>query len=409
MSGNMSGNVRSIIPINVAEPFQGVSKPSNLSKENLEAKLFKDMRPLLLDFYLRALGVDVNSKKDEDIQHIAQLKAKLNKMSDAEFEREVRGVLYVSAYKRDSGWKVEVAVLGTHRKLEFAVEPAGKDFQLRLNKWPEDASMIQDNSPRSGWNTNPYIPWLTLPSQPRSREDLIRQMVERGLPEVYADRVLSLIENQNGYNTLYKNGLVDEKSFGLHLNLLLDKTLPWVLEELSDSYRDGRGVARMPEDARIVSFLGYVDKEFSNCKTDLCRLNLANELREAIPRPEKPGDIPQPRGGASNPHVDLALQKRLDDLGIKNDLRKLSFSRSAYDALAKYIARNTDDIEVAIAILNRVHEISGDNLRESEAQGMIKQWNFSNQNGLPNWTAIVDGIRTAIGARKILGGLNSAQ
>jgi hypothetical protein len=55
--------------------------------------------------------------------------------------------------------------------------------------------------------------------------------------------------------------------------------------------------------------------------------------------------------------------------------------------------------------LNRVHEISGDNLRESEAQGMIKQWNFSNQNGLPNWTAIVDGIQTAINARKILGGL----
>lgn len=396
----MSGNIIPIIPFNVAEPFQGVSNLSNLSKENLEAKLFKDMRPLLLDFYLRALGVDVNSKKDEDIQHIAQLKAKLNKMSDAEFEREVRGVLYVSAYKRDSGWKVEVAVLGTLRKLEFAVEPAGKDFQLRLNKWPEDASMIPDNSPRSGWNTNPYIPWLTLPSQPRSREDVIRQMVERGLPEVYADRVLSLIENQNGYETLYKNGLVREKSFGLHLNLLLDKTLHWVLEELSDSYRDGRGVARMPEDARIVSFLGTLDNEFSNCKTDLCRLNLADRLRNAIPRPEKPGDIPQPRGGASNPHVYLALQKRLNELAIQ-----FSFSRLEFEAIAKYIARNTDNIEDAIAILNKVHEISGGKLGVGEAQGMIKQWYFSNQNGLPNWTAIVDGIQTTINARKILGGL----
>ena len=155
----------------------------------------------------------------------------------------------------------------------------------------------------------------------------------------------------------------------------------------------------MPEDIKIASFLNDLANEVEKCKSKQCEQILPQKLLDNT-KPEKPGDIPQPRGGASNPHVYLALQKRLNELAIQ-----FSFSRLEFEAIAKYIARNTDNIEDAIAILNKVHEISGGKLGVGEAQGIIKQWYFSNQNGLPNWTAIVDGIQTTINARKILGGL----
>ena len=395
MLSNISPNSPGPVP-----GFETSGASSNLSKENLEAKLFKDMRPLLLGFYLRALGVDENPKEPQDIQRLAQLKANLNKMSDVEFQREVQGVLYVSAHPGNSGWKIEVAVLGTYRKLEFAVEPTDEGVQLRLNKWPEHASIDRRNDGTMlNWNVNSYIPMFPLPDldRPRSREDIIRQMVERGLPEVYASRLLELIEQRHAFYN--DHGLVNEDKYGGYLNFLLSMTLPWVLGELSRSYRGGRGQALMPEDIKIASFLNDLANEVEKCKSKQCEQILPQKLLDNT-KPEKPGDIPQPRGGASNPHVYLALQKRLNELAIQ-----FSFSRLEFEAIAKYIARNTDNIEDAIAILNKVHEISGGKLGVGEAQGIIKQWYFSNQNGLPNWTAIVDGIQTTINARKILGGL----
>jgi hypothetical protein len=396
----MSGNLSPIgsVPVPGAERFQDTS---NLSKESLVAKLFKDMRPTLEHFYLRALGEDVNSPAG------AQLKTKLRGLSDVEFQRVVQGTLYVSAYRDPYGegkWNIEVVELGTFRKLEIAVEPTDEGVQLRLNKWPEVASPIRDNRSNNremtGWNTNPYIPGFPLPNplSPRNREKIIEQMAERGLPGIYADRLLGLIENHDPASFYNPDGSVNEEKFGLHLNLLLDMTLPWVLGKLGDSSRGGRGQSQMPTDAEIRSFLGAVAKEFNACKTELCNIEVADGLREgSVPKPQEPKDIPQPGGGAFNPHVYLALQKRLNELGIQ-----FSFSRMEFEAIAKYIARNTNDIEDANAILNKVFEMSGGKLGVGEAQGIIKQWHFSDQNGLPNWAQIVDGIQTTIDGRKIL-------